>query len=183
MVHNKRTVNSKDNWGTPVSLFKRLNKRIYELYHRRFTIDICATKDNRKCKRFYSKEQNGLIQDLQGEVAFCNPPYSEKAKWIEKCYNEGKKPNTIVVILIPPVTDTSAWHTYCMKADRILLCVGRVQFWLNGKKIDKSGNSIGSAIIIFKKTINKTPVFESFYHNEKDVAILESKQITDFIEG
>lgn len=183
MPHNKRTENSKDFWETPFPFFQRLEKKIYELYHREFTIDICATRSNRKCKRFYSKELNGLIQDLQGEVAFCNPPYSEKEKWTKKCYNEGQKQNTIVVILIPSATETIAWHTYCMKADRILLCVGRVQFWLEGKRIKRSGNTIGSAIVIFKQTENKTPIFESFYHNEKDLAILESKQITEFIEG
>lgn len=182
MVHNKRTINSKEDWITPVPFFKRLNKKIYELYGKHFTIDMCASHKNAKCKKYYTKKENGLLQNYEGEIVFCNPPYSEKEDWIKKCYNDAQKPNTIIVMLIPSATEIIVWHKYCMKADRILLCVGRVQFWLDGKKIKKSGNTIGSAIVIFKETKNKAPIFESFYHNDKDLTIIESKKITEFIK-
>ena len=42
-------------WATPQWLFDDLN----EVYH--FTLDPCATKENAKCKKFYTIAENGLL--------------------------------------------------------------------------------------------------------------------------
>lgn len=49
-----------DNWATPQALFDKLNA----VFH--FTLDVCASKDNAKCKRYFTKEQDGLKQDWGG---------------------------------------------------------------------------------------------------------------------
>ena len=43
-----------EEWETPQDLFNILNK------HFVFEFDVCATKENAKCDRFYSKEDDGL---------------------------------------------------------------------------------------------------------------------------
>ena len=49
-----------DEWETPQSVFDRLNSEFH------FTLDPCATKQNHKCASYYTKEQNGLLQNWGG---------------------------------------------------------------------------------------------------------------------
>lgn len=57
-----------DEWSTPQALFDELNSTF------KFTLDPCATPENAKCAKFYTKEQDGLKQDWSGETIWCNPP-------------------------------------------------------------------------------------------------------------
>lgn len=68
-------------WATPQDFYDRLNDEFH------FTLDPCATAQNTKCKKFYTKEQDGLAQDWTGETVFCNPPYGKTIwEWCKKCY-------------------------------------------------------------------------------------------------
>ena len=84
---NKSLFSSNTNeWATPIKFFEELNKEF------NFTLDPCATLENHKCKKFYTIQENGLIQDWKGEVVFCNPPYGKELPlWVKKCYEEHKK--------------------------------------------------------------------------------------------
>ena len=120
----------KDDWETPIDFFKKLDEEFH------FTLDPCADDNNHKCEKYYTIYQNGLIQDWEGEIVFCNPPYSRGTKgiagqeaWIKKCYEESKKPNTTVVMLIPARTDTKAFHKYIYhQAQEIRFLEGRLKF-------------------------------------------------------
>ena len=118
-------------WETPQDFFDKLNEEF------NFTLDPCATPQNAKCKKFYTIKEDGLKQNWQGETVFCNPPYGRAIKdWVRKCYEESKKPNTIVVMLIPARTDTTYFHDYIYKKARDIRFVkGRLKF----------GNSTNSA--------------------------------------
>lgn len=113
-----------DEWSTPQDFFNELNKEF------NFTLDPCATPENAKCEKYYTKEDDGLKQDWSGETVFCNPPYGRAIKdWVKKCYAESKKPNTTVVMLIPARTDTSYFHDYIYhKAKEIRFIRGRLKF-------------------------------------------------------
>jgi len=115
---------SKSNeWETPQDFFDELDKEFH------FTLDPCATHKNAKCKKYYTKEEDGLKQDWGGETVFCNPPYGrEIAKWVRKCYEEAQKPNTTVVMLIPARTDTSYFHDYIYGKAEIRFIRGRLKF-------------------------------------------------------
>lgn len=110
--------------ATPQSFFDELNNEF------NFTLDPCATKENAKCNKFYTKEQDGLKQDWSGERVFCNPPYGKViGDWVRKCYEESKKSNTTVVALIPARTDTRYFHEYIYhKARDIRFIKGRLKF-------------------------------------------------------
>ena len=113
-----------DEWSTPQDFFDELNKEF------NFTLDPCATPENAKCEKYYTKEDDGLKQDWSGETVFCNPPYGRAIKnWVKKCYEESKKPNTTVVMLIPARTDTRYFHDYIYhKAKEIRFIRGRLKF-------------------------------------------------------
>ena len=129
-------------WATPPELFKKLDDEFH------FTLDPCASKENAKCSKFYTKEDDGLTKDWGGERAFVNPPYgSFVGLWIKKAFEEAQKPNTLVVCLIPARTDTRWFQNYCMNSREIRLIKGRIKFLYQGKKINSS--TFPSAIVIF----------------------------------
>lgn len=113
-----------DVWATPHDFYDKLNKEF------NFNLDPCALPENAKCNKFFTPEQNGLIQNWGGHIVFCNPPYGRKiSEWVEKCYNESKKENTTVVMLIPARTDTRYFHEFIYhKAKDIRFIKGRLKF-------------------------------------------------------
>lgn len=113
----------KQDWETPKDFFKQLDKEF------NFTLDPCCTKENALCKKHYTEKEDGLKQDWNGETVFCNPPYGRAIKtWVKKCYEEGKKKNTTVVMLIPARTDTSYFHDYIYNKSEIRFIRGRLKF-------------------------------------------------------
>ena len=112
-----------DQWATPQTFFDKINKEF------NFTLDPCADSTNHKCPLYYTKEQNGLLQNWGGHTVFCNPPYGRAIKdWIVKAYEEAQKPNTIVVLLIPARTDTTYFHDYIYQKHEIRFIRGRLKF-------------------------------------------------------
>lgn len=95
-----------DQWTTPQDFFDKLNDEFH------FDLDPCADEYNHKCEEYFTREQDGLMQDWGGHTVFCNPPYGrEIGKWVKKSWEESKK-NTTVVMLIPARTDTAYFHDY-----------------------------------------------------------------------
>ena len=98
-----------DEWATPLELFRKLNEEFD------FDLDPCATPENAKCERYFTKEQDGLVQSWAGCRVFCNPPYGKEiGRWMEKCWKEAQG-GAVVVALIPARTDTSYFHDYIWK--------------------------------------------------------------------
>ncbi len=109
-------------WETPQDLFDFLNKRFS------FTLDPCATSDNSKCERYYTKEQDGLAKDWVGECVFMNPPYGrEISKWCAKAVQSAKE-GTLIVGLIPARTDTKWWDKYVRMDAEVFFIRGRLKF-------------------------------------------------------
>ncbi len=111
-------------WSTPQEFFDKLNEEFS------FTLDPCATIASAKCKKFYTEDDDGLQQNWEGERIFCNPPYhrSLQMKWISKCYEESKKKNTLVVMLLPARTDTKVFHEILLPNSDIRFIKGRLYF-------------------------------------------------------
>lgn len=129
-----------DNWATPQDFYDKLDSEFH------FTLDPCADKNNHKCKKYYTKEDDGLLQDWGGEIVFCNPPYGRQiSKWVEKCFNESRKDKTIVVMLIPARTDTKYFHQYIYNKAEIRFVKGRLKFG------DSKANApFPSMVVIFR---------------------------------
>jgi len=43
-------------WATPQQFYNELNEEFH------FTLDPCATKENAKCEKYYTEEDDGLAQ-------------------------------------------------------------------------------------------------------------------------
>ena len=128
-------------WATPQEFYEELTKKY------NFTLDPCATHASAKCEKYFTKEDDGLSQDWAGETVFMNPPYGrEIKKWIQKAYEESRKPKTVVVCLIPSRTDTKYWHEYCMKSHEICFVKGRLKFG------DATNSApFPSAVVVFRE--------------------------------
>lgn len=112
-------------WATPQDFFDNLNAEFH------FTLDPCATHENHKCPRYFTKAENGLAQSWGGQTVFCNPPYGKEIKdWVKKSSEEAQKPNTTVVMLIPARTDTKYFHDYIYEKPNVEIRFirGRLKF-------------------------------------------------------
>ena len=125
--HDREVLFSKksDEWSTPQWLFDDLNKT------HGFTLDPASSRDNTKCAKHYTMEDDGLSKDWSGEIVFINPPYSKCFDWVKKAHSEAKKEDTKVVMLLPARTDTRWFHQFCLDEDvvsEICFIKGRLKF-------------------------------------------------------
>ncbi|MCI9069866.1 MAG: adenine methyltransferase [Clostridium sp.] len=129
-----------DLWSTPQDFFDKLNDEF------NFDLDPCCTRENAKCKKYFTINEDGLKQSWEGRIVFCNPPYGKEIrKWVEKAHFESMKENTKVVMLIPARTDTSYFHDYIYnKVKEIRFIRGRLKF---GKS--KNSAPFPSMVVVF----------------------------------
>lgn len=131
-----------DQWATPQWFFDELNKEFG------FTLDPCADDLNHKCVKYFTRAQNGLLQDYVGERVFCNPPYGREIPlWVKKCHDEVQfRGCPLAVMLIPSRTDTQWFHKYIYKQAEIRFIKGRLKF-------GGSQNSapFPSMVVVFRK--------------------------------
>ena len=138
MLHRSLFTSRTDEWATPQDFFDRLNDKFH------FTLDPCATKENTKCRRYFTTLDDGLNQKWSGRV-FMNPPYGrEIGKWIDKAYRESHTNAEVVVCLLPARTDTRWWHDYCLRG-QIIFIKGRLRF---GNA--KNAAPFPSAVVLFQ---------------------------------
>lgn len=140
---NRALLSSNTNeWSTPRAFFAALDAEFH------FNLDPCSTRENRKCAKFFTIEDDGLQQDWGGYRVFCNPPYGRAiGAWVEKCFNESRKADTVVVLLIPARTDTKYFHKYIYhNAAEIRFIEGRLRFGDS-----KQGAPFPSMIVVFKR--------------------------------
>lgn len=123
MINPALYSSQKQEWETPQWLFDWLDS----LYH--FDLDPCATAENAKCKRFYTKEQDGLAQPWYVNT-YVNSPYGRDiGRWVEKAKTEALLHNVAVVMLLPARTDTRWFQQLAIPyAKQIVFLGGRVQF-------------------------------------------------------
>lgn len=111
----------RDDWETPQDLFDKLNTEFH------FTLDAAASDTNHKCEHYYTIEDNALQKDWDRST-FVNPPYGKDlGKWVEKCFREAKKGNTVVMLVFAR-TDTKWFHDYVYHKAEIRFLRGRLKF-------------------------------------------------------
>lgn len=137
-----------DDWSTPQELFDELNREFG------FTLDVASTKENAKCKRFFTKDSGirgngGLDWSWNGEIVWCNPPYGrEIGKWVKKA-SEAR--GGLVVMLIPARTDTKWFHDHILGKAEIRFIKGRLKF--GGSK---NSAPFPSMVVIFRSHEEKS---------------------------
>lgn len=106
VYHSQKT----DDWTTPIELYNKLDKEFG------FTFDPCPLH----------ADFDGLAIEW-GTCNFVNPPFSKRAIWIKKGFEEWRKGKT-VVFLIKSATDTKEFHKYILPYAEIRYIEGRLKF-------------------------------------------------------
>ena len=60
MISKTLFMSKSDLWETPKELFDELDNEFH------FTLDPCANKDNAKCEKYFTEEENGLSKSWGG---------------------------------------------------------------------------------------------------------------------
>jgi phage N-6-adenine-methyltransferase len=111
-----------EEWATPPHFFAALETEFG------FTLDPCATCHNAKCRKFFTKADNGLAHDWGSHTVFCNPPYGRNiGKWARKCYLAALAGAT-VVLLVHSRTDTRFFHDWIYGKAELRFVRGRLKF-------------------------------------------------------
>ena len=139
----------KQDWCTPQQFFDELDAEFH------FVLDAAATHQNSKCKRCFTPEDDGLIQNWDvGGAVYCNPPYGKEiGLWVKKAYEEAQK-GTTIVMLIPARTDTKYFHGYIYHKAEVRFVKGRLKF------TDENGTPKGTApfpsmVVIYNRKDNQ----------------------------
>ncbi|MGE0178099.1 MAG: DNA N-6-adenine-methyltransferase [Phycisphaerales bacterium] len=96
-----------DDRGTDPEFFARMVERFGP-----FTIDVAAAPHNAKCERYYTIDDDGLVQPWAGERVWCNPPYSDIGAWVRKAWVEFMSPSNpaeLIVMLLPANRTEQRW--------------------------------------------------------------------------
>lgn len=126
-----------DEWSTPQELFDTIAEAVHP------TLDVCATAENHKCEKYFTREQDGLKQDWGGEIIWCNPPYGKNiGAWVERC----AKHKGLAVMLLPARTDTRWWQDHINDNPNAIVRFIRGRLKFGGAK---NPAPFPSAIVIF----------------------------------
>ena len=85
MITSGLMTSNTDEWATPWGLFNKLDAVF------NFTLDVCATPDNAKCAKYFTKEQDGLKQDWGGGCYMVQPTIwpRDQQMGAKMCYAQG----------------------------------------------------------------------------------------------
>lgn len=129
-----------EEWATPQDFFEQIDKEFH------FNLDACATAENAKCDKYYTKEQDGLSQEWDG-IIWCNPPYGRSiGMWVKKAYES----KATVVLLVPARTDTKWFHDYVLGKAEVRFVKGRLKF--GGCK---NSAPFPSMLVVYRKEIKQ----------------------------
>ncbi len=117
-----------DKWQTPKWLFDELSEK-----YGPFDIDLCATKENSKCKDYYTDylgnnvtvriaDEEFIEEGLcifEGARCFMNPPYSNPLPFIQKAWEDSKHCKVVCLVKVDPSTK---WWSVFWNYDDIVDC-------------------------------------------------------------
>jgi phage N-6-adenine-methyltransferase len=124
-------------WGTPNNIFEPLNIEF------KFTVDAAADENNALLPKYWTELDDGLIQNWNNEIVWCNPPYGKlQIDFIRKAASS----TGTSVLLIPARTDTKVWHECIHNKSNVEIrfVKGRIKF-----KGASQFAPFASAVVIF----------------------------------
>ena len=127
----------KHDWQTPRNFFDPLNAEF------EFTIDAAASPENALLPRYWTVDDDALLQSWVGERVWCNPPYGREQRAFIKKASECRA--EVSVLLIPARPDTAVWHDFIFPIAEVRFIRGRIKF-VGGK----SAAPFPSALVIYR---------------------------------
>lgn len=146
-------------WETPWPMFRELERMF--AYAGRFTVDVCASKENAKCPRFFTEEDSCLIQPWgavgSDECAWLQPPFGDIDPFVRAAVEQTIEQRRVkrTVGFFPMRTDRAWWHRFVVPFARVHHSVGRAQFDPPvGYEGDVTGHAEPMAIVVWEHAIH-----------------------------
>lgn len=96
---------SRQDWGTPPEFLAAVEARFGVI-----DFDLAASHQNSVADRFFSEQENSLVQDWtlpHVGIAWCNPPFADIRPWAAKCESVRNLPRW--TLLLVPASMGSLW--------------------------------------------------------------------------
>ena len=178
---SKTAPEDKDFWATPNEIYNGALKYFVQKGlldpQSVYVGDVCASKHNTKHERYFTEEQDAIVQDWiefacqdrSNGVLWCNPPDSRKQKerFIAKGihFAENVKSEGAGVIMLLPADTSTAWFSECVRHAKAVafICNGRISFINNSTGERADGNNAGSVLVLFAKREEGQRVARTLY--------------------
>lgn len=149
-------------WRTPALLADKL-RAVFD-----FDLDVAASAGNTLAKRFYTEQDDALVQPWDGVSIYCNPPYDRRLdKWVQKALSTYQRDRAKkIVMLVPMRPGTGWWWQYVRDQCCVVALRGKLQF-------DDSTTFVApfySALLIYDEFAPRSLVY--FDHKRDDALIL-----------
>ena len=115
---------------TPTDIWEMLSKEF------NFTCDMCASDENHLVDKYYTKENNCLDKNWDGEVGYVHPLFD---MFIGKFVEKASLSKGTFVFLLPASTHTRYFHRFFYKKDNV-----EIRFLEKPKKGFRFGHDDGS---------------------------------------
>ena len=117
-----------DDWYTPEEVLDRCR-----LVSGDFDLDPATHPYAQMCvraKRYFTKEDNGLLQDWAG-IVWCNPPFSRWKDFAPKVVSEWKSGRVTEMFVLAPTRSLGNQQVFVMvdACDALFTSYGRMPFW------------------------------------------------------
>ena len=130
-----------NDYKTPPVLYQKALDRWHSSW---FCLDACCSDENIPALSYYKNGKKDGLKETWKDYTWCNPPFNECKKWIEKAYNENLKGRKIAMLL-PVRTETKYWHEFILHNPNVTI------EWLRKgyKFLDKDNKEMG----VFKNAL------------------------------
>jgi phage N-6-adenine-methyltransferase len=137
MSEHEKCVGESDEWYTPKSIFDAIGLT--------FDLDPCSPSKEHwtPAKKFYTKEDDGLLSEWQGLV-WMNPPFGGRngqVPWLRKFISHGNG-----IALVAARTSSGWFHEIAPQMDGMLFPKGKTKFV---KPDGTIGKSPGTGVVLF----------------------------------
>lgn len=103
-------------WPTPDWVFQPLNQVL------RFDLDVAASVENAKCRRYFTAEKSALERPWDGRSNWCNPPYGQDPGtdvWVQHGRGWAERLRNRTTMLVPVKADTRWYHRHVWGQNRV----------------------------------------------------------------
>lgn len=148
-----------DMYETPNRLFNELCLK-YDFIPE---ADMSATKENTKCKIYFTEEDDALRKNWVFSKVWCNPPHSKTEEFVRKAYSQWLKYHIEIMMIIPTNTMSSRfWHECIEGIAEYHAVEGRPRFLRYGKPAKFNSRNAYVCVIFRKKPdLEKYTIYEN----------------------
>jgi len=129
---SRTELSKSDEWETPRDLVHELANK-YGVFP---VLDAAANADNSKLSYWLDNALNEewFTDDMGLVDVWCNPPHSKNEQFVRKAFEQWKKHNINIMMILPTNTMSSIyWHDCIEGIAEIHPIKGRIRFLYNGK--------------------------------------------------